>query len=228
MDQKFEKWKEWLDEIYDQVVDLVTNRRSFSEVWAIVNLNPKLQKPNSFYKLLDDTYAAYGISAVRRQIKPQKGSISFVGLLKEIMETPDVLSRDRFVNLYVAGMKNIALTYIKNIANDTFDKEFAAKCMDHIDPNIVQSDLDRLKKYADKLEDFADKRVAHYDKRAPKHIPTFAELDACIDFLEKLMRKYWLLFEGSDLGDDLVVEFTEDYWHEIFRQPWISPDEAEQ
>ena len=79
MDQKFKKWEKWLDEIYVQVVDLVTNRRSFSELWTIVDKNPKLQKPNSFYKLLNDTYAAYGISAIRRQIKPHKDSIFFSG-----------------------------------------------------------------------------------------------------------------------------------------------------
>ena len=228
MDQKFEKWERWLEEIYNEVVEILTNRRSFLKVWDIVNGNPKIQKPNSFYKLLDDTYAAYGISAIRRQIKPQKDSISFIGLLKEIIETPNVLSRDRFVDLYLAGMKNIASADIKNIANNIFDKEFAAKSMNHIDPNIVQCDLNRLETHADKLEDFADKRVAHYDNRPPKHIPTFAELDACIDCLEELMRKYWLLFKASDLGDNLVLEFTEDYRDEIFRQPWISPDEAEQ
>ena len=220
MDQKFEKWKKWLDQIYCQVVDLVTTQRIFSEVWAIVERNPKLQKPNSFYKFLNDTYAAYGISAVRRQIKPHKDSISFARLLKEIIVTPDVLSRDRFVDLYSANMKNIA--------NDLFDKEFSTKYIDHIDPNIVQWDLYRLETHGNKLEDFADKRIAHYDKRAPQHIPTFAELDACIDCLEELMRKYWLLFKASDLGDNLVLEFTEDYRHEIFRQPWILPDETEQ
>ena len=209
MDQKFEKWKKWLDEIYDQVVDLVTNRRSFSEVWTIVNLNPKIQKSNTFYKLLDDTYAAYGISAIRRQIKPHKDSISFAGLLEEIINIPDVLSRKRFVSLYPPNMQNIT--------NDIFDQEFAAKSMNHIDPNIAQRDLDRLKTHGknvekfNTVEDFGDKRVAHYDKRAPKHTPTFAELDACIDYLEELTRKYWLLFKASDLGDNLVVEFAEDH-----------------
>ena len=89
-------------------------------------------------------------------------------------------------------------------------------------------DLDKLKKYASNLEDFADKRVAHYDKRVPQHIPTFTELDACIDCLEELTRKYWLLFKASDLGDDLVVEFAEDHWDEIFRQTWILADETKQ
>jgi len=37
---------------------------------------------------------------IRRQIKINEDSISFAKLLKEICDTPEILSRDRFVALY--------------------------------------------------------------------------------------------------------------------------------
>ena len=56
-----------------------------------------------------------------------------------------------------------------------------------------------------------------------ENVPSFGELDTCIDFLAELTEKYWLLFKGEDLIDLLVMPIV-DNWEEIFRQPWIPPD----
>lgn len=214
MDQRFEKWKRWLvDEIRWEIVELVTNKHIFWEIQGMIKRNPNIQKPNSFFRFIGQTYYDYGVIAVRRQIKCDTQSISFVRLLKEIIETPHLLTRERFVNLYQADMREDA--------NQIFDEQFPGECPDHIDPTMVQQDLEDLKKQGAKLEEFADRRVAHHDRRAPKTIPTYNELDIAIDCLKKLTRKYVLLFEARDLGDDLLVEFVENYWEEIFSQPWI-------
>ena len=222
MDQKFEKWNRWLAEIRGEIEKLVTNKHIFWEIQKMIDNNPNIQEPCSFNWFIGQTYSDYGVIAVRRQIKCNEPSISIVKLLKEIIETPCVLSRERFVNLYRAGMKNKE-DKAEYLANKTFDRHFSGGCTsyNYINPTFVQKDLDELKKRSEKLEPFADKRVAHYDKKAPKTIPTFNELDACIDWLEKLAIKYTLLFEGRDLGENLVIAFLEDYWEEIFSQPWI-------
>ena len=36
--------------------------------------NPKIQKPNSFYQFIGDTYFAYGVIGVRRQIRDHSSS----------------------------------------------------------------------------------------------------------------------------------------------------------
>ena len=132
---------------------------------------------------------------VRRQIKHQKGSISIAGLLQEIVETPCVLSRERFAR---ADAKNV-------------------------DAYIVQQDLHKLKKLGHEVENFADKRIAHYDKRLIENVPSFGELDTCIHFLAELTEKYWLMFKSVDIRNDWVPTPIEDYSVEIFRQPWIPP-----
>ena len=212
MDKRFEDWNESLGTIQKEVIELATNQHIFWKIQKMINDNPNIQKPNSFFRFTGQTYYDYGVIAVRRQIKCGKQSISFVRLLKEIIETPCLLSRERFVNLYRADMEEEA--------NQIFDKEFPGGCRDHIDPIMVQQDLDDLKKQGGKLEEFADKRIAHRDK-GESEIPTYNELDAAIDCLKKLTRKYVLLFEGRDLVDNFVMKFVEDYWEEIFSQPWI-------
>ena len=110
--------------------------------------------------------------------------------------------------------------------NHTY-QQFAAAGMDHIDSNVVQQDLKELKALSGKIEQFTDRRIAHRDKR-PSRIPTFGEIDACIDCLKKLTIKYRLLFRAEDLSNCFVPQqLAADYWEEIFSQPWILPDDSD-
>ena len=105
MDQKFEKWNKWICTIYEDVVKLVEHQQIFGKVQDIIKANPEIQKPNEFYRFLEDTYGAFIAIGIRRQIKPQKGG-SLVGLLEDIRENPSVLPRSRFVELYSASMQS--------------------------------------------------------------------------------------------------------------------------
>ena len=126
---------------------------------------------------------------------------------------PCVLSRKRFVALYERDAQFEA--------NHDFT-EFAQGNAEHIDPNKVQQDLDKLKKLGREVEPFANKRIAHYDKQLVENVPSFGELDACIDFLAELTEKYWLLFKAETI--EMLVMPIVDCWEEILRQPWIPPD----
>ena len=41
MDQRFEKWDEWINIIYQEVQELVANQHTFSKVWSMVNRKPQ-------------------------------------------------------------------------------------------------------------------------------------------------------------------------------------------
>lgn len=218
MDQKFEKWQKWINKIYEEeVVPLVEHQQIFGKVQDIIKANPEIQKPNEFYRFLEDTYGAFSVMGIRRQIKLDKDSISLVRLLKEIKQCPSLLSRDRFVKLYQAKGQSGA--------GPIFDKRFLGSCTNYIDPAIVQQDLDELKAHGNTVEPYADKRVAHRDKREPKKIPTFGELNPPIDFLKELTIKYSLLLKAEDLTNTFVPPFiTEVDMEVIFSVPWIRSD----
>lgn len=223
MNQQVEKWEKWLEVLYKDFAEVFFNRHIFWEVQAIIKSNPNLEnyKPNWFNVFLGQTYFDYTVSAIRQQIKSHKDSISLVKLLERIIRTPTVLSRERFVkgfvHLHPADEQR---------ANDLFDEKFAGKCADHIDPIIVCQDLCKLKALSITVEDFADTRVSHLDekiiKKGLRGSPPFKALDDCIDYLAKLIQKYYLLVKAVDLGDDLSVDFTDD-WQGIFHQKWIVP-----
>lgn len=212
MDNRLNKWNKWLDVIYLEIRSLSVNRNIFWEVQNVIKNNPKIQKPSSFYEFLGSTYVISALMGVRRQIKINKDSIiSFAKLLKEIFDTPEILSRDRFVALYKGSA-------VEHLANRHFDK-FAGKVGSHVDPDLIRLSLEELNIKARKCEKFADQRIAHFDKRASKNIPTFKDLDDCIDFLEELIKMCYLLFRAISLTSILPVYQYD--WKAIFREPWL-------
>ncbi len=219
MDQKFEKWDKWLmDFIYPEIAELVTFRHIFRKFGKMTNDNPALQKLESFHWFLKSIYFDSAIMACRRQLKYDRKSVSFVRLLEDIIEFPEVMSRERFVNLYSKDMRTHA--------SQVFSQRFSGVCKDHIAPAIVQRDLCELKSHGGKIgkvEDFADKRVAHSDRRSSDS-PTFDELDACINCLKKFTQSYRSLFQGMGENDDLLARGIDEYWDETFRKPLILPD----
>ncbi len=70
-------------------------------------------------------------------------------------------------------------------------------------------------------EKYADRRIAHFDERAISSIPTFLDLDKCIDFLEMLIKKYYLLFRAGSLNSILPVSQNRYDWKAIFKEAWI-------
>ena len=211
MSTRFDKWSKWLDVIYREIKSLSVNRNIFWEVQEIIKNNPKIQKPSSFYEFLGSVYVHSALMGVRRQVKADKQSISFARLLEEICNTPEVLSRPRFVALYRGSA-------VQHSADRGFDK-FAGRGGSHVDPHLVNADLQALKGKARECEKYADRRVAHFDKRAMKNVPVFRDLDDCIDFLEELLKKYYLLFQAVSLLSILPVWQYD--WKAIFREPWL-------
>ena len=224
MDDRFNKWNKWIDMIRSEITRLSIDRNIFWEVQDIIKNNPKIQKPSSFYDFLRNTYATSALMGVRRQVKIDKDSISFAKLLVEISDNPEILSRTRYFSHYKGSSieeiaKRLGITVEKYRSQD-FD-QFAGKTGDHVDPELIKLDLEKLKLKAQKCEKYADQRVAHFDKKAISNIPTFTNLDKCIDFLEMLIKKYYLLFRAGSLNSILPVSQNRYDWKAIFKEAWI-------
>ena len=211
MDKRLTKWLRWLEIIKTEVQDLVIAKHMFSEVRYMIASNPTLQVDNSYYRYLASSYASHAIIGVRRQIKVENESISLSRMLKEMSETPDVVSRSYYVSLY----KGLATEFL---ADKNFNR-YADVGSNHIRAEMVLADLDMLQKAAKKCEEYADKRLAHRDKREPKQPPTIEEVDVCIDLLDALYVKYFGLLRASHMESLLPTWQYE--WKAIFRVPWL-------
>ena len=212
MDTKLSKWLRWLELIEKQIYNLVLYKDVFWSVQDLIRGNNKIQKPSIFYRYLGDTYVSHALIGIRRQIKIDKDSISFRKLLDELSKKPEILSRKYFKSLYKDSV-------LVELGQD--DKDFDKYCGDtpeHISKDMVLQDIDELIINAEKCEDFTDKVIAHTDKRDPRHPLTFDDIDKCIDYMDKLICKYNLIFHAT-YSDSLMPTYQYD-WQEIFDEPW--------
>lgn len=206
------KWNEWLDTIYKDVQNLLTNRYIFREVQKIISSNPRIQIGSSFYDWMGSVYAASQVIGVRRQVDADSDSISFRNLLDEIRQHAHILSRERYVSLYKdSGLPN-------DIPHRDFDRK-AGTGRNHIDPVVVEADLSALQEKAERIRKYVNKRIAHFDRAEFKSLPTYAELDECLDYLEALLKKYLSLLQAKTHLS--IVPVWQYDWKEIFRRPWI-------
>ncbi|MES2012944.1 MAG: hypothetical protein V4445_04270 [Pseudomonadota bacterium] len=212
MKDKLTKWKNWLEIIKADIQDLVIAKREFHEVQRIINANPKIQKSNSFCGYLAGSYVSHTVIGLRRQIKSSDQSISFARLMQEMIDSPETVSRKDYIELY----KN---TSEETLANQDFNL-FCDAGSPFIKASLICDDLSRLRTASKSCEDYADKRVAHRDKHDPKNLPTFNDLDNCIDVLDTLYVKYHLLFYAKNMETLLPTrQFDSDA---IFREAWIT------
>ena len=197
--------------IEKDIYGLMVDTDMFWRVQDIIRKNPRIQKPSAFYRYLGRTYLSHALVGLRRQIKPQKDSISFVGLLADIAKNPEELSLSYYRSLHVHA-NGPDITRIEFAV-------YADASGEHVCPDMVKNDKKKIESAVENHEKFADKRIAHLDKREPAVIPKFGELDDCIKLLDKTYVKYHLLFYAE--STDTLMPTYQYRWDTIFREPWL-------
>ncbi|OGS04903.1 MAG: hypothetical protein A3G41_01810 [Elusimicrobia bacterium RIFCSPLOWO2_12_FULL_59_9] len=208
----FDEWNGWLSSIYTDIQQALVNRHIFRETLAVVQANPRIQTDDTFYSWMRTVYSQAAVVAVRRQADRRKDVVSLARLLDEIRKSPAVISRDRFVALYTAGRLPA------HLGHRDFDK-FAGADEPSISAAMIEKDLAQLQKTAASIKLFSHKRVAHYDDKKFQKVPTWNELDECLDLSEALLKKYLCIFR-AEAHINIVPTWQYD-WKEIFLVPWI-------
>lgn len=216
MDLRLKKWIRWLAVIKADVQQLLINQNIFWEIQELIRANERIQKPSSFYKYLGDTYVSYATIGIRRQLKIDQSSISFSRLFADIAENPKTLSREYYKSLFKGSV-------VEDLADRQFDRY--SEHGRYISAAMVRNDLAKLKSVSKKVEDFVDKRIAHHDRRKPKVLPKFHEVDTCIATLDELYVKYHLIFHAESMHT-LMPTYQYD-WKVIFSEPWLVPETEE-
>lgn len=185
INSKLQKWREWMATIEPEIRLLLRDARVFWEIQIIIDGHRRTQ--DFHYGYLERSYLDHVIASLRRQLKPHKGRISFVGLLHEIAENPQELPHTS-CDSDLSG------------ANDIPDSASHSDVIGtHICPEMVTEDITQLTSALEACEAFVDERLAYSKKHALKNIPLSQELDACFKLLDKTYVKYHELFYRKGL-----------------------------
>jgi hypothetical protein len=90
-DGLYEKWN-WLERVYDETVTLFAYRSFYRGLAEMTQANDTIP-PSSFFDALGAWYATTQATGVRRQTDTGADAVSLAGLLTNMAEHPQVMTR---------------------------------------------------------------------------------------------------------------------------------------
>ena len=213
-DALYEKWKGWLERIYNETVTLFSYRSFYRGLGEITQNNPDIP-PSSFFDALGSWYATTQSIAVRRQTDFDRQAVSVARLLSNMAANPAVMTRSRHTSMYDKD------GHWQRRANRTYNK-YAGEGVDTIAPGRYLADLDEFLKVAQPIKNYVDRMVAHNDQRELTDLPTYKDLNAAIDLLEWLLNKYMVLLKATGVPSADPVHQAD--WKAVFRVAWLQEE----
>jgi len=210
------------DPIESEVIRMMGNQEIFQELIRITKNNSKINKGNSFWDFLKESYVALMVSATCRQTDTDSKSASLINLLNTLMkpQVSKALTKDWYCQQYHRD-NDIMPGFMEGMGKDDFEKHFGVG--EHIDTSIVQADLEELVEKTKKIKRYRNKRIAHRNRNNKLVFDVnFNDLDEAIETIRKIASKHYLLLKQG--GNDLIPT-DQTGWQQTFTIPWIKPNE---
>src|SRR3989338_705493 len=210
--------KDDFESIESEVIRMMGNKEIFKEIKEISKRNSQINKGNSLWDFLKESYVALMVSAVCRQIDTDERSSSLVNLLRTILFNPTViqsLNKDWYSEQYHRD-NDIFPGFMEGIGKGDFEEHFGSK--EYVDPAIVYMDLKKLEEDTKEIKKYRNKRIAHFDKKESLFKANYDDLHKAVETVRSIASKYYLLLKQG--GNDLIPSDQTD-WQEILTIPWI-------
>lgn len=216
-----EKLRADLIAVGNEVVHLWQHHDLFWRMIGITNNNERvIEVGGDFLNWFRNSYIEAGSMAFRRQLDRHSRSISLVNLLLEIQKNHAHFTREGFQGkiAFAPGHPMHNMTKARwDEAGATFDAMFGNG--GHLDPAIVQTDIDRLETEGAAIREQVNKEIAHKDRKGMQGAKVTGDIfEQCVTHLDELVNKYAHLLDGKPLGS-LRPQFEYDV-EEVFTFPW--------
>ena len=161
-DAKLAEWRRVVDRIVQEQWAQGSRHRTFREFRAVFVANPALVESAGFlFNWAAQNYIDAALMLLRRELDLQAGTENLRNLLLDIIESPQVLTRARYVSLW--GDVDARHPERPSEVFDTFAPKKVAghSDRDFIDPEVVQRDLDELVARVEHVREYAERTRAN-------------------------------------------------------------------
>lgn len=217
---KLRKWAYWLERIdEDQLQDLLINHHNFEQFRKTIKRHDGSFNRAELAAWITQGQLAFICTAIRRMTEKQqerKGNskkgdqrriISLRKLLDDLAEHSDLLTRERFKQLYSHHVGS-------KFADRDFDR-IAGKGVDSLCKTQIEDDIRDMERKVELVKRLTDKVIAHTEQNRSiiGMPPTYGQLNRLVLWLEKLYRKYHLLIKGRNYSLASIDDYdlTEDF-----------------
>jgi hypothetical protein len=159
-DQRYKDWVERIRRVEQETTNLYWNRKLFRAVARMFDTNPALQGNGHLWTWLAGTFGRDAVMAVRRELDGQAGVLNLYHLLHEMEEQAHILTRARYHNFFQA------MPWFPAAKIDAEFERFGGPPGpgvpdDHVAPQSIASDRQRLEADTAQVVEYAQRLVAH-------------------------------------------------------------------
>jgi hypothetical protein len=207
----FSKWRGWLETMAHHVYDLHHNRfmwRAMSDAIA----TRAADSPDTFLAHYTKLYVDSSVMGVRRLADGSEQSASLARLIAKMLQHRDVVTEVR----YIAAMPEDDRKWAKR----SWALGGWADETGRVAVEVLERDQRELANQVRSVVAFADRLVAHIDARGLRDLPTFDDLDAAINGVGSLFKRYCHMLS---VGVGSLTPTIQDDWKATFRRPLFEP-----
>jgi hypothetical protein len=219
---RYEAWICIVERIYREQVNQAWSHYMFRLLRAIFLANEKLSHEGAFVlRWMVDNYVDAALMFLRRELDQQAGTENLRNLLLDMIDHPTVATRARYLSKW--GQEG---PFDRGHANRTFDR-FAPRRVrgnadsDHIDPDLIRADLNRMVTSTEQARKYAERTRAH---RTPERSidtdeMTFDAMHKAIADIRGTVKKYYALLTLKAVAQWEPVPQYDTL--EAFMKPWV-------
>lgn len=225
------------DLILDEVRGLVYSLDVWNQLTEIQNHSKHFKKYGGHLQdWLAQNYTYKVIVQIGKITNPnyQKDDVNFIKLLKEVSEKK-YISFERFLQSYDPPPEkerriwNVVKdgpfeTYNRNFTVEDAKESFESKTgfpYNHTDfSEMINQDIQKLDEVFRKIKKLRHKKIAHLTTAEIKKVPTYADVEDCINTIKAVAQKYKLIFYHSH--DDF--HYINLNIRTVFEKAWIDQE----
>lgn len=221
-DSRYDAWTRVVERIYHDQVNQAWSHYMFRLVRAIFLSNEKLSDEGGFVvRWMVENYVEAALMLLRRELDQQAGTENLRNLLFDMIEHPAVVTRARYLSKW-----GRAEPFDRSYANRTFDRFSPRRITgnpdsDHIDPDLIKADLDRMVTSTEQARDYAERTRAHRtpERKIDTAGMTFDAMHKAIADVRDTVAKYYALLTLTVVAQWEPVPQYDTL--EAFMKPWV-------